>query len=105
VRSRYQRSACEKQTFILLFVFSLNNLIAAGEGNIAQVKRLIENGVDPNMGDYDRRTALHLASAEVCVSSRRSCTASLRACVDAFLNRNSQTASLRACVLPLLRAL
>ena len=53
-----------KQTFILPFVFSLTHLIAAGEGNIAQVKRLIENGVDPNMGDYDRRTALHLASAE-----------------------------------------
>jgi hypothetical protein len=29
---------------------------AAGEGDLAQVKRLIENGVDPNLCDYDRRT-------------------------------------------------
>ena len=53
-----------KQTFILHFVSSLTHLIAAGEGNLTQVRRLIENGVDPNLGDYDRRTALHLAAAE-----------------------------------------
>ena len=53
-----------KQTFILHFVSFLTHLIAAGEGNLAQVKRLIENGVGPNMGDYDGRTALHLAAAE-----------------------------------------
>ena len=29
---------------------------AAGVGDLAQVKRLIENGADPNVGDYDRRT-------------------------------------------------
>ena len=28
---------------------------AAGTGDLAQVRRLIENGVDPNVGDYDRR--------------------------------------------------
>lgn len=28
---------------------------AAGAGDLAQVKRLIENGVDPNKGDYDLR--------------------------------------------------
>ena len=53
-----------KQTFILHSVSSLTHLIAAGEGNLTQVRRLIENGVDPNLGDYDRRTALHLAAAE-----------------------------------------
>jgi len=37
---------------------------AAGSGDLSQVKRLIDNGVDPNKGDYDRRTALHLAAAE-----------------------------------------
>jgi len=28
---------------------------AAASGDLPQVKRLIENGVDPNKGDYDRR--------------------------------------------------
>ena len=28
---------------------------AAGAGDLAQVKRLIENNVDPNKGDYDKR--------------------------------------------------
>lgn len=28
---------------------------AAGEGDLVQVKRLIENSVDPNQGDYDKR--------------------------------------------------
>uniref|UniRef100_A0A0C3STI2 Uncharacterized protein n=1 Tax=Guillardia theta (strain CCMP2712) TaxID=905079 RepID=A0A0C3STI2_GUITC len=37
---------------------------AAGNGDLAQVRRLIENGVQPNLGDYDNRTALHVASAE-----------------------------------------
>lgn len=29
---------------------------AAGTGDLSQVKRIIENGVDPNLGDYDGRT-------------------------------------------------
>ena len=37
---------------------------AAGSGDLTQVKRLIEFKVEPNIGDYDRRTALHVASAE-----------------------------------------
>ena len=37
---------------------------ASGGGDLAQVRRLIENGVNANLGDYDRRTALHVASAE-----------------------------------------
>ena len=36
---------------------------AAGVGDMQQVRRFIENGIDPNLGDYDLRTALHVASA------------------------------------------
>lgn len=32
------------------------------QGDLVRVKQLIENGVDPNLGDYDARTALHLAA-------------------------------------------
>ncbi len=34
------------------------------QGDIVQVKHLIDNNVDPNLGDYDQRTALHLSAAE-----------------------------------------
>ena len=37
---------------------------AAGAGDAQQVKRLIDFGVAPNIGDYDKRTALHVSSAE-----------------------------------------
>eukprot|EP00741_Cyanophora_paradoxa_P022765 tig00021517_g21986.t1 len=37
---------------------------AAAAGDVKQLGRLIENGVDPNLPDYDGRTALHIASAE-----------------------------------------
>ena len=37
---------------------------AAGAGDLAQVRRLLENGVDVNAHDYDRRTGLHLAACE-----------------------------------------
>ena len=37
---------------------------AAGSGDMTQVKRLVEFGVLPNVGDYDKRTALHVAAAE-----------------------------------------
>ena len=37
---------------------------AAGSGDSSQVKRLIDFGVPPNSGDYDLRTALHVAAAE-----------------------------------------
>jgi ankyrin repeat protein len=37
---------------------------AAGSGDLQQVKRLVEFGVLPNVGDYDCRTAIHVASAE-----------------------------------------
>ena len=37
---------------------------AAGAGDLQQVKRLVDFGVKPNLGDYDRRTALHVSAAE-----------------------------------------
>ena len=37
---------------------------AAGAGDAPQVKRLIDFGVPPNSGDYDKRTALHVSAAE-----------------------------------------
>ena len=37
---------------------------AAGAGDMVQVKRLVEFGVDPTIGDYDKRTALHVSAAE-----------------------------------------
>lgn len=37
---------------------------AASTADLEYLKRLLENGVDPNLGDYDKRTALHVAAAE-----------------------------------------
>eukprot|EP00959_Pyramimonas_sp_CCMP1952_P335435 7023210-Pyramimonas_sp.AAC.1 len=37
---------------------------AASEGDINRVQLMLENKADPNMGDYDNRTPLHLASAQ-----------------------------------------
>ena len=37
---------------------------AAGDGDLTQVKRLTDSGVRPDVGDYDRRCALHVAAAE-----------------------------------------
>jgi ankyrin repeat protein len=36
----------------------------ASAGDVENLKLLLNNGVDPNQGDYDRRTPLHLACAE-----------------------------------------
>merc|ERR1712232_387047 len=35
----------------------------ASAGNVAEVEHLLSLGADPNQGDYDYRTALHLAAA------------------------------------------
>ncbi len=35
----------------------------AGAGKFAEVRRLVDNGVDPNACNHDQRTALHLAAA------------------------------------------
>ena len=37
---------------------------AACQGDIDAIKRLIAHGIDVNQGDYDKRTAMHLASTE-----------------------------------------
>ena len=37
---------------------------AASAGSVDELSRLLDNGADPNLGDYDKRTALHLAAAE-----------------------------------------
>jgi glutaminase len=36
----------------------------ASQGDLDEVQSLIAGGVDPNIGDYDGRTALHLAASE-----------------------------------------
>lgn len=36
---------------------------AASAGDLAEVKRLVKKGANPNASDYDRRSALHLAAA------------------------------------------
>ncbi len=49
----------------------LNTSQAAGQlcetaaaGDLEAVRRLVENNVDPNVGDYDGRCAMHVAAAE-----------------------------------------
>jgi ankyrin repeat protein len=37
---------------------------AASEGDIEKLEELLEQGVDLNLGGYDKRTPLHLACAE-----------------------------------------
>lgn len=41
-------------------------LYCSGKGDRNGVLQELENGVEPNLGDYDKRTALHLASCEGC---------------------------------------
>ncbi len=36
---------------------------AASKGDVSRMKALIDNGANPNAGDYDDRTALHLAAS------------------------------------------
>jgi glutaminase len=47
---------------------ALNDMIrlcwAASQGDLEEVRTLIACGVDPNISDYDGRTALHLAASE-----------------------------------------
>jgi len=39
-------------------------ILAASKGDLERVQELVKRGVDPSSSDYDKRTALHLASAE-----------------------------------------
>ncbi|MFS8027107.1 putative protein kinase TKL-Pl-5 family [Helianthus anomalus] len=41
-------------------------LYCSSKGNKWGVMQELENGVEPNVGDYDKRTALHLAACEGC---------------------------------------
>ncbi|XP_040363065.1 integrin-linked protein kinase 1 [Rosa chinensis] len=41
-------------------------LYCSSKGDKAGVEQELEKGVEPNLGDYDKRTALHLASCEGC---------------------------------------
>ena len=53
-------------TFVMLNGYQAGSQMceAAATGNLDQVARLIENQVSLNAHDYDKRTALHLASCE-----------------------------------------
>lgn len=42
------------------------------EGDMALMRRYIKAGVDIDIGDYDQRTALHIAAAEVNLPAVRS---------------------------------
>ena len=42
---------------------------AAAINDVAALKRLVENHVDPNLADYDKRTAIHLAASEGCMDT------------------------------------
>ena len=43
---------------------STNLITAASEGDLDEVRMLIEDKVDVNCSDYDKRTALHLSAGE-----------------------------------------
>lgn len=40
---------------------------AAAAGDMRQLTRLIDNGIDPNVRDYDQRTAFHIAARRGCL--------------------------------------
>jgi ammonium transporter Rh len=50
--------------FNMLQAHELELVQACADHKVDKVRELLKNGVDPNCGDYDRRTPLHLAVAE-----------------------------------------
>ena len=42
---------------------------AAAKNDVAMLRRLVASGIDPNMGDYDKRTPLHLAASNGCMDA------------------------------------
>ena len=44
--------------------YTTNLISAAHKGDLEEIKRYLIKGVNINQGDYDGRTALHLAAAE-----------------------------------------
>jgi glutaminase len=45
--------------------------LAASEGDVVEMRRLVARGLDPSSADYDKRTALHLAASEGRLTSLR----------------------------------
>ena len=44
---------------------SANSVLACLQGDLKLMARLLKAGADVNAGDYDKRTPLHIAAAEV----------------------------------------
>lgn len=44
---------------------------SAAQGNLEEVRKLVELGVDPNQGDYDARTPLHLGKSNQSINHIR----------------------------------
>ena len=44
---------------------------AAARNDVLALRRLVENAIDVNEGDYDKRTALHLAASNGCQEALR----------------------------------
>ena len=42
---------------------------AAAKNDVAALRRLVNNNVDPNLADYDKRTAMHLAASNGCMDA------------------------------------
>lgn len=53
-----------KNSAVTEFNLTQSFIYAASQGDLDEVKRFIALGVEVNKGDYDNRTALHLAAAE-----------------------------------------
>lgn len=53
------------------------------EGDMALMRRYIKAGVDIDIGDYDQRTALHVAAAEANLPAVTPC------CVSAHISNNA----------------
>lgn len=62
--SEMDASATGAESGIEQALFPVLLCAAAGMGDLDQVRRLVDSGADVNAGDYDGRTALHLAASE-----------------------------------------
>jgi ankyrin repeat protein len=62
-RSEVQKLLRSKGGQLLGMEVSVELCNAAAVGDVPRMRALIENGANPNAGDYDSRTALHLAAS------------------------------------------
>jgi ankyrin repeat protein len=62
-RSEIQKLLRSKGGQLLGMEVSVELCNAAAVGDVPRMRALIENGANPNAGDYDSRTALHLAAS------------------------------------------